>query len=282
MRELIRRLPSTAIIGAAFLLVVLILAIFGPFLGLPDPNAQDHQAVLSGPSSIHWLGTDDLGRDIGARLVSAARIAMIAVLQASLIGAVVGVPLGIIAAFFRGASDQVLSRLADAIMSFPPLILAIGIVGVLGPSLSNAMTAIGVVFIPVLFRVTRAAALVVMQEGYIEAAKVTGAKPWFIIRRHVVKNIAPPIVTQICLLAATAMIAEASLSFIGLGVQAPQASWGSMLGRAVKTLDGSTWFIVFPGLAIALTSLSFMLLGDGIREIAQNRVSYSRKELSSS
>lgn len=281
MKILVRSLPASSLLGAGFLLVIAFLGVFGSHLGFQDPYAQDYAAVFQPPSAAHWLGTDDLGRDTLARLVSACRVAVGAVLLAMVIGVVLGVPLGIAAGLFKGTVDQVLSRTADAVLAFPPLILAIGIVGVLGPSLRNAMIAIGVVFVPILFRVTRGATLVVSQEGYIEAARVTGARAWFLIHRHIFKNVLPPIVTQICLLAATAMIAEASLSFIGLGVQPPQSSWGSMLGRAVRTIDSSTWAVVLPGLAIALTSLSFLLLGDGIREMAQRRTSHARKVVTS-
>lgn len=272
MPEALKRLSASSIAAVVFLAVLVFLALVGSHLGFQDPDLQDYAVTLAPPSWEHLLGTDDVGRDTLARIISASRVSVVAVTQAVAIAVVFGVPLGTVAGLYAGTTDQLLSRLFDAILSFPPLILAVGIVGVLGPSLFNAMTAIGVVFIPVLYRVTRAATMVVMQEGYIEAAKVSGASSWFLARRHVLRNILPPVVTQVCLLAGTAMIAEASLSFIGLGVQPPQASWGSMLAQAARSMNSDgLWFIVFPGLAIAFTSLAFITIGDGLREMAQSR-----------
>lgn len=254
-----------ALVAVAFLVVLALVAVAAPWLSPAPPGRMDLGAVAQPPSATHWLGTDALGRDLVSRFLHGARTSLVAALQAVLIATVIGLPLGLTAGYARGATDTVLSRLNDAVMSTPALVLAVAVVAVLGPGLSNAMLAIGIVFAPSLFRIARAATIQVAGETHIEAARSIGCRPWWILGRHVLPNIAPPVVAQISLLAGVSMLAEASLSFLGLGVRPPTPSWGSLLREAFDNLYTSPWLVYAPGIAIGLAVLALSSLGDGIR-----------------
>lgn len=254
------------LISLGFLAFVVVIAILAPILAPHDPNSQDLRAVLQSPSGDHWLGTDDVGRDVLSRLLYASRVSLLAALLAVSVALGLGLIPGLIAGYARGWVDSVVMRIADALMAFPPLILAVALVGVLGPGLTNAMIAVGIVFSPRFLRVLRGAALSVREETYIEAARGIGCSSTKILRRHVLPNVLSPLIVQVSFAAGTAMLAEASLSFLGLGVQPPDASWGAMLGRAYRFYDRAPWVVVFPGVAIALTVLAFNLLGDALRD----------------
>jgi ABC-type dipeptide/oligopeptide/nickel transport system permease subunit len=260
-----RRQPI-AMGAACFLVVLAVLAALAPVLSPFDPRTQDLARAFEGPSAEHWLGTDDLGRDLLSRLLYGARLSLLASLQAVLVGIVLGVPTGILAGWWRGWFDTLLSRIADGMMSFPPLILAIAIVGVLGPNLTNAMLAIGLVYAPRFFRLVRGATLVVAQETYIEASRSIGTPAPTIIWRHILPNIATPLIVLLSLSCGLGMLAESSLSFIGLGVQPPDASWGAMLAQASRFLERDPWLMVYPGLLISLSVLAFNLIGEGLRD----------------
>jgi ABC-type dipeptide/oligopeptide/nickel transport system permease subunit len=193
-------------------------------------------------------------------------VSLIAAVQAVALALVLGVIPGLLAGFFGGWVDMVISRITDALMSFPPLLLAIAIVGVFGPNLRNAMIAVGVIFAPRFLRLTRSAVLSVKEETYIEASRSIGTSTAAVLRRHIVPNILSPLIVQVSLSLGFAMLAEASLSFLGLGVQPPEASWGAMVGRAYRFLNQAPTMVLFPGAAIALTVLSFNVLGDGLRD----------------
>ena len=263
-----RRFQSQHIglVSLGFLAFVVVIAILAPLLAPHDPNSQDLRAVLQAPSGSHWLGTDDVGRDVLSRLLYASRVSLLAALLAVSVALVLGLVPGLVAGYARGWIDSVVMRVADALMAFPPLILAVALVGVLGPGLTNAMIAVGIVFAPRFLRVLRGAALSVREETYIEAARGLGCSPTKVLFRHVLPNVLSPLIVQISFAAGTAMLAEASLSFLGLGVQPPDASWGAMLGRAYRFYDQTPWVVVFPGVAIALTVLAFNLLGDALRD----------------
>lgn len=248
------------------LLGLIMLAIFAPVIAPHDPTTTDTANRFAGPSVNHWLGQDELGRDVASRLIFGSRISIIAAVQAVALAVAIGVPIGLVSGYFGGTVDVFLMRVNDAIMSFPALILAIAIVGILGPGLRNAMTAIGVVFSPRIVRVVRGATLSVAQETYIEAARSLGCSPVFIMRKHVLPNVLSPLVVQITLTLGLAVLAEASLSFLGLGVQPPEASWGSILGRAFPFLAQNRLNIVTPGICIMLIVLAFNIVGDGIRD----------------
>ena len=260
------RQQTVGVVAAGFLLLMVVVAVLAPLLATKDPNAQALRSVLESPSGEHWLGTDDVGRDVFSRLVYASRVSLLAASLAVSVALALGLVPGLVAGYARGRIDGLIMRLADAIMAFPPLILAVALVGVLGPGLTNAMIAVGIVFSPRFLRVTRGAALSIREETYIEAARGLGCGSFKIIRRHVLPNVLSPLIVQISFAAGTAMLAEASLSFLGLGVQPPDASWGAMLGRAFRFYDRAPWVVMFPGLAIALTVLAFNLLGDSLRD----------------
>jgi peptide/nickel transport system permease protein len=244
---------------------VVFVALFGPWLVSTDPNQLDLRHALVPPGSDFWLGTDDLGRDQFSRLVSATRVTALAAAEAVVVSLLIGLPAGLIAGYFGGKIDAVLSRLNDALMSVPALILAVAVVAVVGPGLTTSMFAIGVVFSPSIFRIVRGSTLAVRAETYIEAAVAIGCRAPRILSVHVLRNIVPPVLVQVSLLIGIAMIAEANLSFLGLGVTPPEASWGSMLRTAFDNFYSAPFLMFAPGLAIALTVLAFSQLGDGLK-----------------
>ncbi len=249
---------------AVFALFVAV-AIAGPWIAPFDPNAINPLKIIQPPSSTHLFGTDDLGRDVFSRFLFAARISLIAALQAVTIAAVIGVPLGLIAGYISGFWSATLTLLNEALMAFPGLILAIAIIGVRGPGLTNAMLAVGIIFIPRFFRIARAGAISLREETYIEAARSIGCSNLRIIGRHVLPNLISPLVVQISLTMALAIVTEAALSYIGLGVQSPEASWGSMMRRAYPYMGEVPVQIIAPGVALMLLILAFNLIGDGIQ-----------------
>ena len=263
--------------GAMFGLVVVVLfilvAILAPLISPYDPIATSFTQVRKPPSWAHWLGTDEVGRDVLARIIWGARASLSAGLVSVGIALGIGVPLGILAGYAGGWVDALLSRIVDAMLAIPFLILAIALAAFLGPSLSNAMIAIGVTATPVFIRLTRGQTIAAKVEDYVEAARAVGNPPWRIALRHVLPNITAPLIVQATLAIAAAVIAEASLSFLGLGQQPPAPSWGSMLNTAKNYIDNAPWMAVWPGLAIFLLVLAFNLLGDGLRDALDPRQS---------
>ncbi len=255
-----------AIAGLAFLLIVLVAAIFAPLIAPYPPNLQDLNSVNAGPSTAHWLGTDDLGRDILSRLIWGGRISLRATFEIVGIAILFAAPLGLIAGFFRGGVDSVIMRAMDAMFSFPPLILALTVAALLGASINDTAIAIAIVFIPSFVRLLRGEVIAVREENYIEAARSLGATSNRLIRRHVVPNVASPIIIQISLSLGFALLVEAGLSYLGLGEQPPTPSWGSMLNEGYQFIFTTPWALVFPGLAIMLSVLSFNLIADGLRD----------------
>ncbi|BAN02981.1 ABC transporter permease [Ilumatobacter coccineus] len=268
LRRFARRFyqQKPAVVAAIFLILIIGSAVFAPLLATHDPYLQDLSSYLQSPSKSNWFGTDDLGRDLYSRMLFAGRVSLLAALQSVVVALVLGVIPGIVAGYSGGWIDAIIMRITDAIMAFPPLILAISIVAVLGPGLRNAMFAIGIIFAPRFLRLGRGATLAVRQETYIEAARSIGTPRRTIIRRHVLPNVAAPLIVQASLLMGVAMLAEAALSFIALGVQAPEASWGSLLQRGFRLTQSAPWLTIFPGIPIALTVLSLNVLGDGLRD----------------
>lgn len=263
-RRFVQRRPALVALG--FIVIMVLIAIFAPLVAPFDPLEQDLRNTLQGPSSEHWLGTDELGRDVLSRMIFGARVSLLAAVQAVGIALVLGVPPGLVAGYFGGRIDTAVSRINDTVMSFPPLLLAIAIVGVFGPNLRNAMLAVGIIFAPRFLRLMRASVMAVKEETFIEASRSIGTSTWRILRTRVLPNALSPMVVQISLSLGFAMLAEASLSFLGLGVQPPEASWGAMVGRAYRFLDQSPTLVIFPGLAIVLAVLAFNVLGDGLRD----------------
>ena len=268
-RRLLR--SKAAIFGLAIIILFLAIALFAPLLTPYDPIVQSWTAVRKPPSALHWFGTDDLGRDILVRVFYGARASLMAGVISVGIALAIGVPLGLAAGTLGGFFDSLISRLTDAMLACPFLILAIALAAFLGPSLGNAMIAIGVTTTPIFVRLTRGQVMAVNVEEYVEAARAIGNPRWRIALVHILPNILPALLVQATLSIAAAIIAEASLSFLGLGQQPPDPSWGSMLNSAQRFLINAPWMAVWPGLAIFLTVLSFNLVGDGLRDALNPR-----------
>jgi len=257
---------KTAMISTIILVAIVLVAIFAPYVAPHNPAKSSLRAILKPPGAMYWLGSDDLGRDVASRLIFASRLSLMACTQAVAIALTIGLPLGLISGYIGGWTDTIIMRFNDALMSFPALILAVVIVGILGPSLSNAMTAIGLVYAPRIMRVVRGSTLSVREEVYIRAARATGCSDARIIARHVLPNVMGPLVVQATVLMGQALLAEAGLSFLGLGAQPPLASWGAMLGTAFPYMQQSPVPTIAAGVVISVTVLCFNLIGDGIRD----------------
>jgi len=254
-----------AVLSITFLVLLVIVSIFAPVLAPYSPVEQDVTQLLLPPSSAHWLGTDDLGRDVLSRLIWGAPNSLYASFMAVGVGIALGVPVGLVIGFLGGWIDEVVSRFIDALLSFPPIVLAIAVTGALGIGLTNAMLSVGFVFAPVLARLVRAQTLVVKSALYVDAARGFGASTSHIIVRHIVPNAIQPVIVQVTLMLAIALLAEASLSFLSLGVQPPAASWGGMLARAYNYIEIAPEQMYAPGLAILFTALAFNALGESMR-----------------
>ncbi|MGL4635291.1 MAG: ABC transporter permease [Beijerinckiaceae bacterium] len=273
MRRAWRRLRRRkgAMVALVVLLIIITLAVLAPWLSLHDPIKQGWSTVRKPPSALFWFGTDEVGRDLFARIIYGARASLLAGVISVTIAIALGVPLGLMAGYRGGWIDAFISRFTDAMLACPFLILAIAMAAFLGPSLSNAMIAIGITATPLFIRLTRGQVISVKVEDYVEAARAVGNSPMRIAVRHIIPNILPQLLVQATLTIATAIIAEAALSFLGLGQQPPAPSWGSMLNSAQRFLSNAPWMAIFPGLAIFVTVLSFNLLGDGLRDALDPR-----------
>jgi peptide/nickel transport system permease protein len=260
-----------AMVALVVLLIIIAMAIFAPYLAPYDPIKQGWSSVRKPPSALYWFGTDEVGRDLFSRIIYGARASLSAGVISVTIAMAIGVPLGLMAGYRGGWLDAIISRFTDAMLACPFLILAIAMAAFLGPSLSNAMIAIGITATPLFIRLTRGQVIAVKVEDYVEAARAVGNSPLRIAVRHIMPNILPQLLVQATLTIATAIIAEAALSFLGLGQQPPAPSWGSMLNSAQRFLSNAPWMAVFPGLAIFITVLSFNLLGDGLRDALDPR-----------
>jgi len=265
------RARPAAVFGFIVVAVFVLVAVAAPLVAPYDPVATSWTAIRKAPSVQHWMGTDENGRDVLSRVVFGARASLLAGVVSVLIAAGVGVPLGLLAGFTGGWVDGVIGRVVDAMLACPFLILAIALAAFLGPSLTNAMIAIGITAAPIFVRVSRGATMDAATHEYVEAARATGNPPWRVAMRHVLPNIVPPVLVQATLAIAAAIIAEASLSFLGQGQQPPAPSWGSMLNSAQRFLDQAPWLAVFPGAAIFLAVLAFNLVGDGLRDALDPR-----------
>ena len=260
-----------AMLGLAVVLVFVVLAVFAPWIAPQDPIATSWGAIRKAPSAEHWMGTDEIGRDVLSRVIWGTRASLLAGLASVTISLLLGVPIGLLAGFVGGFVDGLISRITDAFLACPFLILAIAMAAFLGPSLTNAMIAIGVSATPIFVRLTRAQVINIKVEDYVEAARAVGNPPLRIALRHILPNILAPLIVQATLAIAAAVIAEASLSFLGLGQQPPAPSWGSMLNVAKNYVDNAPWMAIWPGLSIFLLVLSFNLLGDGLRDALDPR-----------
>jgi peptide/nickel transport system permease protein len=269
LRRLIKR--KGAVAGLIVIAIFIALALFAPLIAPYDPIATSWTLVRKPPSGLHWFGTDDLGRDVLARVIYGTRASLLAGAISVGIALAVGVPLGLLSGYRGGFIDALISRMTDAMLACPSLILAIAFAAFLGPSLGNAMIAIGITATPIFVRLTRAQTMNVKVEDYVEAARAIGNPRWRIALFHILPNILPALLVQATLSIATAIIAEAALSFLGLGQQPPAPSWGSMLNAAQRFLTNASWMAIWPGFAIFLVVLSFNLVGDGLRDALDPR-----------
>ncbi len=260
-----------ALIGCGIILFFAVLAVAAPLLPIADPNATSWTTIRKAPSAAHWLGTDDIGRDILARMIWGAQASLMAGVVSVAIAIAIGLPFGVLAGYFGGWIDMIVSRITDAFLAMPFLITAIALAAFLGPSLTNAMIAIGLSAMPIFIRLSRGQVMAVKTEDYVEGARAIGLRHSSIITRYILPNIMAPILVQATLTVAAAIIAEASLSFLGLGQQPPAASWGSMLNVAKNFLSQAPWMAVWPGAAIYLVVIGFNLLGDGLRDALDPR-----------
>jgi peptide/nickel transport system permease protein len=267
LRRLFRWLVTDlrAAMAIMVLLALVVVAIGAPWIAPYPPTAQDVNNMLAAPSPAHLLGTDDLGRDIFSRLIYGAPATVYASLLAVGVAVAIGLPVGLIAGFFGGWTDDIISRVIDTFLSFPAIVLAIAVTGALGIGLTNGMIAVGIVMFPALARIVRARTLIVRQELYVDASRCFGAPTWHILWKHVLPNALQPVIVQVTLLLAAALLAEASLSFLGLGIQPPNPSWGAMLARAYQYMEIAPEQMYAPGLAILVVSLAFNALGESLR-----------------
>jgi len=269
VRRLVKR--RGAMVGAVVVLFFVVVAVAAPLIAPYEPVATSWSAVRKPPSLEHWFGTDEIGRDVLSRVIFGARASLLAGVVSVCISLACGVPIGLVSGYVGGFLDGLLMRITDALLACPFLILAIALAAFLGPSLTNAMIAIGISAMPAFIRLTRAQVLNAKVEDYVEAARAVGNPHRRIVLRHILPNILGPIMVQATLAIAAAIIAEASLSFLGLGQQPPAPSWGSMLNAAKNFLDQAPWMAIWPGAAIFSVVLAFNLFGDGLRDALDPR-----------
>ncbi|AWT55232.1 ABC transporter permease [Mycolicibacterium smegmatis] len=258
--------PVTAV-SAAVLVVVAVVALTAQWIAPFGVNDIDVPSALQGPGGTHWFGTDELGRDVFSRILVAVQASLRVAVVSVALAAVVGVTIGVVAGYRGGWLDTVVMRVVDVMFAFPVLLLALAIVAILGPGVTTTMLAIGIVYIPIFARVARASTLGVRVEPYVAVSRTMGTPSGFILRRHILPNIAGPLIVQLSLSLAFAILAEASLSFLGLGIQPPQPSLGRMIFDAQGFVTLAWWMAVFPGAAIFVTVLAFNLFGDGLRDV---------------
>ena len=264
---LVRKQPLGAA-GAFIVLIMVLSAIFAPFLSPYDPTANDFAAMAEAPSGVHWLGTDQFGRDLLTRIVFGARTALVVGFASALVGGIIGLVLGVASAYFGGRFDLLFQRVMDVFMAFPLIIMALAVVSIFGTGVQNVIIAITIPFIPRCARVVRSSALAIREIPYIDAARACGYSHTRIILRHMVPNVMAPFLIMITAFVGQAILLEASLSYLGLGVQEPTPAWGLMLqGGAEEYAESAPWIAIFPGLAITLAVFGFNLFGDAVRDV---------------
>ncbi|MDG4766747.1 ABC transporter permease [Solwaraspora sp. WMMD406] len=260
-----------AVAGLVVLAGLAVVAAFGAMLAPYDPNAVDVPGRLAAPSPDHLFGTDNLGRDVFSRVLVGARVSLRVGFVAVGISLTAGLVIGLVAGFYSGPADSLLMRTMDVLFAFPAILLAIAVLAILGPGITNAMIAIGIVYTPIFARIVRAATTVVATETYVRAARAIGASDLRILLRHVLPNITAPVIVQTSLSLAFAILAEAALSFLGLGVQRPDPAWGRMLAEGREFVSQAPWMGIFPGLAVFCTVLAFNVVGDALRDALDPR-----------
>ncbi|MGK9234355.1 ABC transporter permease [Inquilinus limosus] len=272
-RLLVRR--KTALIGLVILAVLVLAAALAPYITGYAPQKLSIVNRLKPPDLAHWFGTDEFGRDVFTRVIYGGRLSLFVGFAVVILSSLLGIVLGLVAGFFRPA-DKVVARVIDAMMAFPDILLAISLVAALGPSLVNVILALGIVYTPRLARIVRASTLVIRELPFVEAARALGVSTWRIVTAHVLRNLWSPILVQGTFIFAYAILAEAGLSFLGVGVSPEIPTWGTMINAGQQYMGSADWMMVFPGLAIVLSVVSLQMVGDGLRDILDPRL---RKEL---
>lgn len=260
-----------AVLGLVIISLLVLVALLAPFIADQPPSEQNLRQRLQPPSAEHWFGTDEYGRSVFSRIVYGARVSLLTGTIPVLVAGVIGTLLGLLAGFYRGWLDNVLMRLMDVLLAFPSLLLALAIVGALGPGLTNAVIAVAIVSIPEYARIVRSVVLGTREEEFVQAASAVGVRTPGQLFRHILPSAFGPLSVQASLGVGFAILSLAGLSFLGLGIQPPAADWGEMLNRGRRFLPDSDWLLIFPGLAISVTVLGFNLLGDGIRDALDPR-----------
>jgi len=269
IRRLLKR--KTVAAGLIVLLVFVLLAVFAPMIAPYSPSKLSIVNRLKPPSELYWFGTDEFGRDVFSRTIFAGRLSLLVGAAVVALSALIGITLGLLAGFFQKL-DTPIARLIDAMMAFPDILLAIALVAALGPSLTTVIIALAVVYSPRLARIVRASTLVIRELPYVEAAKALGISTFHIMTRHVLRNLISPILVQCTFLFASAMLAEAGLSFLGLGVSPEIPTWGTMISAGRQYIGQADWMTYFPGFAIILSVLSLQMVGDGLRDMLDSRL----------
>ncbi|MGH7268292.1 MAG: ABC transporter permease [Candidatus Rokuibacteriota bacterium] len=272
VRDFVRRRPLGAV-GAGLILLMAVVAVLANLLAPYDPLTTDYAAMLAAPSAEHWLGTDAFGRDVFSRVLYGSRTALLVGFGASVLGATLGTVLGVASAYFGGRVDLLLERVMDVLLSFPLIILALAVVAILGTGALNVLLAIAIPMVPRCARVVRSSALAIREMAYVDAARAAGFGHRRIIFRHMLPNVMAPFLIMLTAFLGQAILLEASLSFLGLGVQEPTAAWGLMLrGAAIEFAETAPWMAIFPGLAISLGVFAFNLFGDSLRDALDPRL----------
>ena len=265
----------TVLLGLVVLAVIALLAALAPLIAPYAPNKLSVVNRLKPPSGVYWFGTDEFGRDVFSRTIYAGRLSLLVGASVVALASIVGITLGVIAGFFRKL-DTPIARVIDTMMAFPDILLAISLVAALGPSLTTVIVALGIVYAPRLARIVRASTLVIRELPYVEAARALGVSTWRIMTRHVLRNLISPILVQATFIFAYSMLAEAGLSFLGLGVSPEVPTWGTMIAAGRQYVGQADWMTLFPGIAIVLAVLSLQMVGDGLRDLLDPRL---RKDL---
>jgi peptide/nickel transport system permease protein len=261
------------VVGGLIVACILIITLFAPWLSPYNPNQQNYSALLQGMSHTHWLGTDELGRDEWSRILFGARTSMEVTIGSAVVGIIIGVPIGLISGFYRGfLDDWLIMRVVDAIQAFPFLILALVLAAVLGPGIRNATIAIGVGYLPIFIRTVRGQVIGEIEKEYVTSARMIGAGNTRIMVLHILPNILTPLIVQTTIAMAGGIVAEASLSYLGLGAQPPTASWGTMLHNSQGYLSQAPWLSIIPGIAVMIAVLGFNLLGEGLQDYLDPKV----------
>ncbi len=260
-----------AVVGLVIIFLLVAVAVLAPVLAPVPPDAQNLRQRLQPPSAAHWFGTDEYGRSMLSRVIYGTRVSLLTGLIPVLVAGTIGTVLGLLAGFYRGWLDNVLMRIMDILLAFPSILLALAIVGALGPGITNAVIAVAVVSIPEYARIVRSVVLGVREEEFVQAANAVGVRSPGVIFRHILPSAFGPLSVQASLGIGFAILSLAGLSFLGLGIQPPAADWGEMLNRGRRFLPDSNWLLIFPGLAISLTVLGFNLVGDGLRDALDPR-----------